>query len=53
MSENNVLEQLTARVAHLKNLVEHLISEARTNNRIAIVAIYVIAGGKEVISFLK
>jgi len=41
------------RRANMDNLVAHLISEARINNRIAIVAVCVMAAGKEILSVIK
>ena len=46
-------ESLSARVKMLEVLVEHLIEEARINNRIAIVAVAVMAAGKEILTVMK
>lgn len=44
---------LAARVSQLENLVNHLIEEARVNNRIAIIAVCVMAAGKEILMVFK
>lgn len=47
------LTRMEAKVSHLEALVNLLISEARFNNRITILAICVLAGAEKVISLVK
>lgn len=52
MENDDKIETLTKRVEMLEVLVEHLIAEARINNRIAIAGIAVIAAGKEILAVI-
>lgn len=47
------LENLLQRIDHLEKVVLLLIDEARINNRLAIIGLILLAGGKEIVGLIK